>query len=77
MPATPVHEIKITINGTDVLLEDGDYTGAQLKELGHVPAGEALFLKHGEGHEDRIADDTIVKVHPNMVFESSPDGSVS
>jgi hypothetical protein len=77
MAGKPVHEIKITINGTVIVLEDGEYTGAQLKQRGHVPAGETLFLKHGEGHEDRIDDNTIVKIHPNMVFESSPDGGVS
>lgn len=77
MPGKPVHEIKITINGTVIVLNDGEYTGAELKQRGDVPAGEALFLKHGEGHEERIEDDMVVKIHPNMVFESSPDGGVS
>ena len=77
MTGKAVHEIKITINGTVIVLDDGEYSGAELKERGNVPAGEALFLKHGEGREERIDDDTIVKIHPNMVFESSPDGGVS
>lgn len=42
-----------------------------------MPAGETLFLKHGEGHEERIEDGQVVKIHPNMVFESGPDGGVS
>src|SRR4051794_13656832 len=77
MANKPPKQIKITINGIDLTIQDGEYTGAQLKELGRVPAGETLFLKHGAGKEDPIADTDIVKVHPNMVFESAPDGSVS
>jgi hypothetical protein len=75
MPSKPPKKIKI--NGTDFMIDDGEYTGAQLKEIGHVPSGETLFLKHGNGKEDPIADADVVKVHPNMVFESAPDGGVS
>jgi hypothetical protein len=70
-------QVKISINGSLIQLEDGEYTGAQLKEKGNVPAGETLFLKRGEGREERIDDDEAIKIHPNMVFESSPDGGVS
>lgn len=77
MPSKPPHEIKITINGIKFSIEDGEYTGAQLKAIGGVPPGETLFLKHGQGNEVRIEDAEVVKVHPNMEFESSPDGGVS
>ena len=77
MPTKTPHKIKITINGHDFELDDGEYTGAQLKAEGNVPPEEALFLKHGNGREERIADDKVVKIHPNMVFESAPDGGVS
>ncbi len=77
MANKPPKQIQITINGTTFTIDDGEYTGAQLKELGDVPAGETLFLKHGNGKEDPIGDNDIVKVHPNMVFESAPDGGVS
>jgi multiubiquitin len=77
MPNKPPKQITITINGTRLTIDDGEYTGAQLKELGHVPAGETLYLKHGQGKEDPIADTDTVKVHPNMVFVSAPDGGVS
>ena len=76
-PPKPPKKIQITINGTTLLIDDGEYTGAQLRQLGNVPAGETLYLKHGNGKEDPIADDEVVKVRPNMVFESAPDGGVS
>ena len=69
--------IEITINGTPYAVTAREMTGAQLKELGRVPAGEALFLKHGEGHEERIDDERTVKLHKGEAFESAPDGSVS
>lgn len=35
----------VKINGaTYDLDEGGDYTGADLKRIGHVPAGETLYL---------------------------------
>lgn len=77
MPNKPPKQIQITVNGVELTIDDGEYTGAQIKELGHVPAGETLYLKHGNGKEDPIADTDIVKVHPDMVFESAPDGGVS
>ncbi len=77
MAPKPPKKITIEINGTEVSIDDGEYTGAELKVFGNVPATETLFLKHGNGKEDRIADDQVVKVHPNMKFESSPDGGVS
>lgn len=77
MAPKPPNKIEIPINGTKLLIDDGEYTGAQLKTLGHVPAGETLYLKHGNGPEDPIPDDKVVKVHPNMAFESAPDGGVS
>ncbi len=77
MPTKTHHKIKITINGEDFELDDGEYTGAQLKAKGNVPPEEGLFLKHGNGREQRIDDDEVVKIHPNMVFESAPDGGVS
>lgn len=73
----PPKQITITINGTAFTVDDGELTGAQLKALGHVPTGETLYLKHGQGKEDRIDDAEVVKLHPNMVFESAPDGGVS
>lgn len=69
--------IEITINGTQFQVTEREMTGAQLKELGRVPAGEALFLKHGQGIEQRIEDGQIVKLHNRQAFESAPDGSVS
>jgi hypothetical protein len=77
MTEKPIRQITIKINGSDVVLDDGEYTGAELKERGHVPAGETLFLKHGNGPEEEIEDTRSVKIHPNMVFESSPPGGVS
>lgn len=77
MPTKSRKQTAITINGTPLTLDDGEYTGAQLKERGHVPAGETLYLKHGHGKEDPIADADVVKLHPNMVFVSAPDGGVS
>ncbi|MHB1739171.1 MAG: hypothetical protein ACYCXA_06735 [Actinomycetes bacterium] len=69
----------VDINGTDYELAKGaDYTGAQLKDIGGVPANETLYLKHGDsGEEQAIGDTESVKIHPNMRFESSPDGGVS
>jgi hypothetical protein len=69
--------IEITINGAPFEVIEREMTGAQLKELGHVPAGEALFLKHGEGPEERIEDDQTVKLHNHQAFESGPDGGIS
>jgi Multiubiquitin len=69
--------IEITINGTPYVVSEREMTGAQLKELGHVPAGEALFLKHGDGREGRIEDDQTVKLHNHQAFESGPDGGIS
>jgi len=77
MAGKPPKQIQITINGTTLTIDDGEYTGAQLKLLGHVPAGETLYLKHGNGKEDPVGDSDVVKVHPNMDFESAPDGGVS
>lgn len=77
MADKPPRQITITINGTDIHLADGEYTGAQLKEFGNVPEGETLFLQHGNGREVRVEDTETIKIHPNMKFESSPDGGVS
>jgi hypothetical protein len=77
MSTKPLKQVTITINGTSLTIDDGEYTGAQLKQLGHLPTGEDLYLKHGQGHEDLIADTDVLKVHPNMVFESAPAGGVS
>ena len=68
----------VEINGTNYeLVEGAEYTGAQLKQIGEVPAGETLYLEQGDGHERPVADTDTVKIHPNMRFESSPDGGVS
>jgi len=77
MPDKEPRQITITVNGSPVTLDDGEYSGAELKARGGVPAGEALFLKRGQGKEDRIEDSDVIKIHPNMEFESSPDGGVS
>lgn len=69
--------IEITINGTTYTTTELEMTGAQIKALGHVPETEALFLKRGEGHEERIEDDQVVKLHNHEGFESGPDGGVS
>lgn len=69
--------IEITINGAQFEVIEREMTGTQLKELGHVPAGEALFLKHGEGPEERIEDDQTVRLHNHQAFESAPVGGVS
>lgn len=76
MNLKPPKQINIRINGATLTIDDGSYTGAQLKTLGNVPPNETLFLTHGSG-EDRIEDDQVVKVHPNMEFQSAPDGGVS
>jgi hypothetical protein len=77
--ARPIHKlVDVVINGATYQLGKGEeYTGAQIKDIGHVPPGETLFLKEGQGNERRIGDDETVKIHSNMDFESGPDGGVS
>lgn len=69
--------VKITINGVEFEVTEHQMSGAQLKDLGHVPAVEALFLKHPRRPEERIEDDQIVKLRNHQAFESGPDGGVS
>lgn len=73
----PIKKIIIDINGTGYETTAEELTGAQIKELGHVPTGEALFQVR-EGHEEmRIEDNQTVKIKKGLVFQSSPDGAVS
>lgn len=73
----PVKTTTININGTDYTTAAEELTGAQIKELGHVPAGETLFQLR-EGHEEkRIEDTQTIKIKKGLIFESSPDGAVS
>ena len=45
--------ITITINGKAYQVAKGSaLTGTQLKALGNVPAGETLFLEHGDDDRD-------------------------
>lgn len=68
----------VWINGTaHELVQGAEYTGAQLKEIGDVPAGETLYLVHGHEPDVPVEDTDSIKIHPNMHFESSPDGGVS
>lgn len=72
----PAKTLHIFINGHKVETAERALTGAQIKALGNVPAGEALFLRRGNSDE-RIADDQVVKLRNGMKFESAPDGGVS
>jgi hypothetical protein len=73
-------EVKATIeffvNGHKVETDQQKLTGAAIKALGEVPAGEVLFLRE-HGTERRIEDDTVVELKNGMHFVSAPDGNVS
>ena len=36
-----------------------------------------IYLVHGHGAQDTVAPTDSIKIHPNMTFESAPDGGVS
>jgi hypothetical protein len=71
------HPVEIVVNGHPVMMPDREATGAQIRALGQVPAGEVLFEILGGGHEKRIDDTDVVHLHEGLVFESGPDGGVS
>ncbi len=76
MPAEVKTTIKFFVNGHKVETDEHELTGAAIKALGEVPAGEVLFLRE-HGTERRIEDDTVVELKNGMHFVSAPDGKVS
>jgi hypothetical protein len=74
--ATALKVIRFFVNGHKVETTETELTGAQIKQLGGVPMGETLYLKHGNT-EDAVGNDQVVKLRNGMKFESAPDGGVS
>lgn len=72
----PAKTIHIFINGHKFDTDSRGLTGAEIRALGNVPAGETLYLRHGD-KEDIVTDDEVVKLRNGLKFESAPDGGVS
>src|SRR5438552_2477304 len=64
-------KIVIFINGTKCQVHSTTQTGRSLKELGHIPLTDVLFLE--QPHEDKvIGNDTTIEVKNGEHFRSSP-----
>jgi Multiubiquitin len=76
MPAEAKTTTRFFVNGHKVETDEKELTGAAIKALGEVPAGEVLYLRE-QGTERRIEDDSVVELKNGMQFVSAPDGNVS
>ena len=70
-------EFPIFINETKYMVSSERMTGAQLKQLGGIPAGNKLFKElHGHDPDQPIADDMMVELKPGDKFYDLPVGVV-
>lgn len=75
MQATVVN-INITINHDHFQVHAGEMTGLQLKQLGHIPDANLLFLEvRGPGEDEQIQDTTVVHLHDGDHFYDMPAGN--
>jgi hypothetical protein len=64
-------KIVIFINSTKYEVHSASQTGRSLKELGHIPFTDVLFLE--QPHEDKvIGNDTTIEIENGEHFRSSP-----
>jgi hypothetical protein len=66
----------ISINNAHYKLDVVDIAGAQLKELGGIPAANLLFREvHGHGEDEQIADSSVIHLHDGDRFYDMPPGN--
>ena len=71
-------EIKVSIDGVERSIPDGEYTMEQLVDVLGVTSGYVLSIKHGQGKLEPMVPGVAIKIHPNMIFISQPpDGNWS
>ncbi len=67
----------VFINDVRYQLEQASITGAELKQLGTIAAGNRLFLEDpGPGADQPIADVEVVQLRSGMKFYDLPPGVV-
>ncbi len=65
-------EIKVTVEGKEKVLEDREYTGAELRNLGTIPPTANLVREEADGSEKGIRDDEKIRPKPGDNFFHSP-----
>jgi hypothetical protein len=69
-------DIHIIIDKREYTVHDEEMTGAALKALAGIPAGNLLFLEvPGPGEDQQIQNDTIVHLHDGEHFYDMPPGT--
>ncbi len=69
-------KINIQINHQHFQVDVEEMTGAQLKGLAGIPAGNLLFREvHGPGDDEQIQNDTVVELHNGDHFYDMPPGN--
>lgn len=64
--------MEIQIEGKAVEVDDKDYSGAELKNLGGIAKGANLVREEADGSETRIRDDEKVRPKAGQNFYHSP-----
>ncbi len=69
-------KINIQINHQPFQVEVEEMTGAQLKALAGIPAGNLLFREvNGPGDDEQIQNDTVVELHNGDHLYDMPPGN--
>jgi hypothetical protein len=69
-------KINIQINHQHFRVEVEKMTGAELKALAGIPAGNLLFREvNGPGDDEQIQNDTVVELHNGDNFYDMPPGN--
>ena len=76
METTTTTTINIIIDKHHYQVHIEAMTGAQLKELAGISAGNLLFREvHGPGDDEQIQNDAIVQLHNGERFYDMPPGN--
>jgi len=64
--------LEIIINGKDYRIKSDDLTGAQIKTIADIPAGDILYRLIGE-HRREVGDSERLELHNGEKFVSVPN----